>query len=365
MPTPRFRDLSPEAAASVVDAFLGGETTAEFTEKMAGQHLTAIVKPDGSVDYAIKTGSPTGGGGYFPDLEEALERHHPPVKKTVRYQFEVLKKSKRPDYIDYPLSAAVTAVEYGGVMSKAVADALNAAQTSVVFYTKDSIRKAVGGIVSDPETKKILKSFRRKAASGSATKAETLEVEELLMDLVDSGKIPPTLGGSRMEGLFGTVTGGRGFKIPSRSYADLQLRQAKFYAIVRADRERETIARFKTAAADPSSDKAVSDVLEYIDYMSSGGPGPGFKVFFTHAEIDSLKTLADSYRGGNAAAGKKLAADFFKRVANRTAWVSSGVQEVAQKTLRINGRNGTSVTALSYGDVISESELRLLISSLL
>lgn len=362
MPTPRFRDLPPESAAVVVSTFLGrNEDGTEFTEKLAGQHFTVVVKPGGVVEYSIKTGSHGRGGGYFPDLESALEKFHPKVKKPIVYQFEVLKKSKRPDYIDYPLQLDITAVEYSGTLTPAVADVLNRSQRSVEFRTKDSIKMKVSGVVHDPEVRKKLLAFQKKAETGKVSKTETLEMEALLMSLIDSGKLPSSLGGPRLEGLFGTVSG-KGFKIPSKSYSDLQTRQAKFYAVVRSGKERDAISRFSTAADDPSSDRLVTDVLDYVDHMSSQDVGPGFKVFFNREEMLGLKRLADEYRAGNLLSGKKLARTFFQRVADRASWVSSSVAETTLLTPRINGVNRTLVTS---GDIVTESQLRSLIRNIL
>ena len=360
MPTPRFRDLSPEAQASVVGAFLGGDSAAEFTEKLAGQHFTAIVRPDGEVEYSIKTGS-RGQGGYFPGVESALENFHPKVKKTVAYQFEILKKSKRPDYIDYPLKSDVTAVEYSGAMTPEIASVLNRSQTDVLFKTKESIKMNVSGVIEDPAVKKKLSGFMRKASSGKASKDDALAAEALPMDRGDGGKFPSSLGGPRLEGLFGTVSG-RGFKIPSKTYSDLQTRQAKFYAVVRSGKAAAAVARFSAAVEDPEADRLVSDVLDYVDHMSSTKVAQGYKVFFAPEEMGDLKSLADEYRKGSLQAGKKLARSFFQRVADRSSWVSSTVAETTQLTHRINGTNDSLVTS---GDIVTESQIRALIREIL
>lgn len=359
MTTPRFRDLPPAAAVTVLDAFLGGDSPVEFTEKLAGQNFTVQVSPGGRIRYAIKShGGRFGGGGYFPDLEDALEAYHPPVSSPVTYNFEVLKKHRRPDYIDYPLTAPVTAVEFSGAMSPATADDLNSSQRSVKFLTKDDIRKKVDGLIDDPAHLEVLGSLRdRLKLGGVVRKADMQAAETILMDLVDSGKVPSTLGSKRMEGLFGHSPGTGGFKVPSKKYTDLQVKQAGFYAIVRGHHQREAAARFPAVVADPSSDKMVSNVLDYVDYIASGGPGPGFKVFLTTGEARQLKAFADAYRSGDASAGLKLGRQFFDRVASKESWVSSSeVSEGLRKTSGIIERKGEWYTSHR----LSESHVDLL-----
>jgi hypothetical protein len=337
MPTPRFRDLSPAAAASVVSAFLGGESSAEFTEKLAGQHLTATSKTGGRWHFSIKTGE-SGSGGFFPEVEYALNKFHPKSNVPLTYQFEIVNRRDRPDYIDYDLKSDA-AVEYTGVMTPDVAATLNAKQKSVKFLTKSDISKPVGSLAGDPETKTALKKFVSDAKKATKMpKARMLEIESLLMDLIDKGKIPSSLGGPRIEGLFGTSEG-TGFKIPSKAYSELQLQQARFYAIVRSYKVRETLKRFKDAVKNPEGDRVVSDVLDYIDKLAAGGPGPGFRVFFSPEEARRLQPLSTKYREGNAQSGVRLAQTLFDRITDRVSWASSGVQEAAE----ISSRNKTHI----------------------
>jgi hypothetical protein len=324
--TPRFRDLSPDAAADVVSAFLGKKSSTDFTEKLAGQHMTAT-RSSGRWNFSIKSGE-SGSGGFFPDVEDALIDFHPKGKSPVTYRFEVVNKYDRPDFIDYKLDRN-TAIEFSGTMTSAVAEKLNSSQSTVKFLTKDDIRKPVSSLVSDPEVKSALRKFVSSVSRGGVpSPEETMQVEEMLMDLVDSGKIPSTLGGGRIEGLFGTA-GEKGFKIPSREYADLQRQQAKFYAIVKGGKVYDAYDRFDAAARDPRSDRLVKDVLDYIDTLSKGKVGKGFRLFFSPAEARDLKRLAGKYETGKVQAGRDLARTFFARVRDRDSWASSGLQESA------------------------------------
>ena len=347
MPTPRFRDLTPEAAVSVVDAFLWEASPLEFTEKLAGQHLTAVVRPDGTIRYSIKRGS-EGSGGYFPDVERVLNSHHPPIDAPLKYHFEILQRDRRPDYIDYPLSSDVTVVEFGGEMKASTARALNSAQDRVRFMTRDEIHKSLHGVINDPSIRGRLLAFRELASKGRVPKASMIEIEEILMDQIDSGRIPSTFGGSRMEGLFGSSPTVGVFKIPSRSYVDVQRRQSKFYAMVRSGKSSKMPGRFTAAVDDPSGDQAVADVLEYIDYVSSTGIPAGFKVFFSPSEMRDLKSLADEYRSGSASAGDSLARKFFTRVKSRKDWVSSSLKESLRDNQRISLDNRKRISVEQY-----------------
>jgi len=348
LPTPRFENLTSEEAVAVVDAFLGRESSAQFTEKLAGQHITARVSPPNRVQYAIKShGGRFGGSGYFPAMEQALESFHPKVTAPVTYNFEVIRPSRRPDYIDYPVKK-LSAVEYTGQLTQDVARVLNSSQDRVSFLTKDSIKRDVTNLVTDPSQRSTLQRFRDTLASGArVTITQKREVASILEDLVDAGKVPSSLGGPRVEGLFGQV-GDSGFKIPSKSYANIQRRQARFYAASRKSGAYAYPQRFRKAVSDPSADGLVSDVLEYIDYMASGGPGPGFRVFFSSTQAIQLKKLADEFRAGDADSGAELAHQFFDRIADRDSWASSANSETNESVVRSD----------DYFDIVSEALLR-------
>lgn len=348
MPTPRFENLTPEESIAVLDAFLGRDSSAQFTEKLAGQHITARVSPPRKVAYAIKShGGRFGGSGYFPDVESALEQYHPTVSAPVVYNFEVIRTSRRPDYIDYPVKK-LTAIEYTGILTKETADLLNSSQKRVSFLTKDDIKRDVRSLVTDPAQRSKLEDVRQRLSAGEpVSTAQKREIAAILEDLVDAGKVPSSLGGPRIEGLFGQV-GPSGFKIPSKSYADIQRRQAKFYAASKKRDSYKYPSRFANAVSDPASDGLVSDVLEYIDYMASGGPGPGFRVFFSALEAKDLKRLSDAYRSGDASAGSQLAREFFDRISDRDSWAASGNV----------GTNEAVNRSTDYFDIVSEALLR-------
>lgn len=323
MPTRRFNNLSLGEQGDVIDAFLGVGGGVDFTEKLAGQHLTVVIYPGGDVEYIGKEGKREVGGGLFPVVNGVLKKFHPPVDAEVKYEFEVLKKGVRPDFIDYPLEKDYTVVELSGVMSKSVAGALNTSQSSVVFIPRDSIKKSVGGVVRDPVLLKQLRSYRDKLASGvKPSKAEVLQVEGLLMDLIDSGVVPSTLGSVAIEGLFGISSGG-GFKIPSTTYANLQREQAKFFAVSRKMSMAGIRDRFVSAGEDPRGDRLVADVINYVENFSQKSPPRGYRMYFSKEELMGLRGLVDAYLGGDVSSGVNLAAQFFGRVKDKSAWVTT------------------------------------------
>lgn len=323
MPTRRFNNLSPDEQGVVVDAFLGVEGGVDFTEKLAGQHLSVVVRPGGSVEYIGKGGVRETGGGLFPVVNGALRKYHPPVEDEVAYEFEVLKKGVRPDFVDYPLEKDYTVVDLSGKMSTSVAGSINSAQGKVLFVPRDSIKKSVGGVVKDPGVREELQAYRDRLSSGKKpSKAEALKIEGLLMDLVDGGSIPSTLGSSAIEGLFGVTSGG-GFKIPSASYAALQRDQSKFYAVIRTMSMDRIKARFESALDDPRADRLVSDVISYVESASQKTPPRGLRTFFSKEELGGLRALSDAYLAGDVSSGVQLAEEFFGRVKDKGSWVTT------------------------------------------
>lgn len=337
-PTPRFRNLSPEAMISVIDSFLGAREDVDFTEKLAGSNFSVTVEPGGAKSYTTKSmrekpGAPT--KGIFPTVEKAIDEVHPEVSAPVTYSFEILRKTKRPDYIDYKITHDIAAVDFSGKLTPDLARKLNDAQSDVYFLTKADIKKSVGKLVKDDATRAKLQTAKAKIESGQITKQEIADVDDTLSDLIDSGAVPSTLGGGRIEGLFGTV-GGKGFKIPSKAYADVQKDQSRFYAMMM--KGGKLADRFQAAVESGtlSSDKLLSDVVDYLQRLSTGGLPPGFRAFFTPEEAKELLSYYDDMLAGNAKAGKTFGSKFFGRVKNKEQWVSTG--ELKREARRFSSR---------------------------
>ena len=287
MPTPRFSDLSSSDALQVIDAFLGKETLAEFTEKIAGQNLVVLVRPNEVITTSKKHGDKP--IRIFSEVREAIEAFHPKVSDEVRYTFEVLKK-ERPDFVDYVLSDAVYVIDIGGNLSSQIAESLNSSQDKVKFVTKNSITRPVAGAADDAQTE-TLQSFRSKLMSGQKiSKQETAQIESVLSNLLDQGAFPSVFGGGRIEGLFGAVKGSK-FKIPSKKYSDIQRLHSGLYASVLRSNKRDFVARFSSADA---SDKLVSDVRNYLEKVATTSLEPGFRTFFKPSEAKQLASLTNA-----------------------------------------------------------------------
>jgi len=327
MPTRRFSDLKPIGMTAVLDAFLGAPSRSQFTEKLAGQHMALTVLPGGDVEYVGKGGKTTVGGGLFPAVTRALKNNHPPVGAPVSYRFEVLKKTGRSDFIDYPVVRDFTVVDLSGQLDQTTADQLSGEQGSVLFLPKEALRKTASSYVKDPKDKGELQAFREELAAGGRPSRDRVEqIEQLLMAVVDSGGVPTALGSERIEGLFGQVDGAT-FKIPAKQYDQLQKDQSKFVGIARRVPMKDIEQRFQNAAEDPARDRFVSDVIEYVEKMSSAKLPRGFKTFFSPAEMPGLASLAAAYRGGDLKAGTELARTFFRRVNSKADWSRTGFQE--------------------------------------
>lgn len=324
MPTPLFSDLSDADAVAVVEEFLGRTSGIEFTEKLAGQHITAESKDGSDWIYSTKSGS-RGRGGYFPNVERALAHAHPRSKKPIKYEFEVIRQHRRPDFIAYDLKNDIAA-EYSGAMTPAIAELLNAEQDEVTFMTRADIRKQVGNFKIDTATRRSLEAFVAAAKTGNVTKSQKKSAEESLMRLIDAGIGTSVAGGKRIEGLFGMSAAG-GFKIPSRAYAEVQLAQSKFYALARRIGAEGLARRFSAAAGDPTTDKVVQDVIDYVELVATRGVPAGFRMFFDVSTARNLKRLLDNYVAGDIQAGRRAAAIFMQRVSDKSGWVSSGLSE--------------------------------------
>lgn len=328
MRTRRFANLSPVEQADVISAFLGSESKIDFTEKLAGQHLSVTIHTDKTVTYRGKNGGKQP-GGLFPQVNKILKVYHPQVSSDTLYEFEVLKKIGRSDFIDYPITKDFTVVELSGAMSSDIAQSINRKQDTVHFLTRESIKQRAGDYVKDPDDKKTLSIILDKLKLGKKlSKVEITAAEQLLMMLVDSGHVPSALGSERIEGLFGNTEGGT-FKIPSKAFNELQQDQAKFVGIARRMSLKNIEDRFIAAIGNPSADRLVSDVIKYVEKMSSVKLPKGFKTFFSTTEIIRLNTLIASYMSGTTASATELAYTFFRRVSAKGDWARTGIQEAS------------------------------------
>lgn len=374
-PTPRFRNLSPEAMISVIDNFLGAKDDVDFTEKLAGSNFSATVEPGGGKKYTTKSmkddpKAPT--RGIFPDVEKVLNQLHPDVSSPVTYTFEILKKEKRPDYIDYAMDHDIAAVEFSGKLTPALAAELNAAQSDVYFLTKSDIKKSVGKLIKDDATRARLEAAKAKLESGKISKEDVADVEDTLSDLIDTGMVPSTLGGGRIEGLFG-FAGGKGFKIPSKAYAAVQKDQARFYAMTMKGGKMGDRFAAAVESGDPSSDKLIADAVDYLQRLSAGGLPPGFRAFFTPDEAQELLGYYDAMVAGHTKAGKLFASKFFGRIKNKDQWVSSGELKRESRRyrsgLRITETNRPGITVENLRRIVREEleaeRTRILVSRVL
>lgn len=310
----------------VIDNFLGAKETVDFTEKLAGSNFDATIYPDGQHSYTTKSLGRELPSGLFPEVERILGAYHPPVTQAVTYNFELLKKSKRPDFIDYRMDHDVTVAEFGGKLTRQVADLLNSEQKEVRFLTRDDIKKSVGNLIKDDTTRQKLNDAKIKIQSGTITKLEILEIDELLMDLIDTGRVPSSISGGRVEGIFG-IAGTKGFKIPSKMYSQIQRDQSGFVAVIKS--KIPYLARFVNAAelGDLQSDRLVNDVIRYLENLAKGGAPTGFRTYFSPEEARNLLAMVPDMQSGSKTAvktAKTFSSAFFKRVKDKERWVSTG-----------------------------------------
>jgi hypothetical protein len=292
MPTPRFKDLRPGEAIVVIDSFLGNQSIASFTEKLAGQNLLVEIYPDGKVIFTTKRlkGVEV---NIFPKVKEVLNSFHPQVTSVTRYEFEVLKKSGRPDYIDYILPANLTVVEFSGNLTQEVAQRINSSQKDVIFYDSSFIKKPISVALSQNQ-RIFLEDVRTKLKDRSITKQELQQVDELLSTVLDEGGYTSSFGG-RLEGLVGDV-GGKKFKIPSKKYTDVQKLHSGLYGAVLKTRKKDFVSRFQSASTE-GEDRLVDDTRKYLEKISTGSIDPGFRIFFSPSEAKKMLSLPNEQLG--------------------------------------------------------------------
>ena len=326
MSTLRFKDLKPKEAIQVIDSFIGNESIANFTEKLAGQNFIVTIKPDGNVSTTSKKLKGVE-ANIFPHLREIIKLFHPKVTSEIEYTFEVLKKQGRPDYIDYVLQRDFTLIEFSGNLTQSVTDILNSSQEKAIFYTKQSIKKSISSTAS-PEHKDYLEKIKDRLLSGERlNKSEMEKVDIVLSTILDQGGYISSFGG-RIEGLFGDV-GGTKFKVPSKRYSEIQKLHSGIYGSILKTPKRNFVARFVAADTQNGVDRLVDDTRKYLEKISTESIEPGFRIFFKPSEARRLLTLSN----------KELAEQVYDRVSSRNWVKTSDITSESKTLLRTYIRN--------------------------
>lgn len=321
--TPRPKDLKQGDLLRVLDAVIGfSHGDLEFTEKLAGQHSTIVVQPDGSVLSAVKSqlsmGYKPAGKHAFPNVVAAIEANHPNIGRPVEYRFEVIRPHNRPDYIAYVTGGRTHAIEYGGSMTQDTAQRLNANDQGVTFHTRENI--TMGSQKLPREMRARLMQARGALRHDRPGARE--RVAKLISDVVDGYMGGSLLGGGPIEGIV-TRLGDRTIKVPATRFADLQKKNVGMYAMFKGGRGARrwgVVKKRFTDYAKNQDDSFVSNVLTHIEDSARQDVGPGYRTFFSPEEARSMLSDIRALRSGDEVAGARLATKIRDRVKDPSSW---------------------------------------------
>jgi hypothetical protein len=329
--TARIPDLTKDDILNVLSDILGSEPLVTYTEKLAGQFLEVIVG-NGEVMARFKDandkGLPPSPNFDIAGVAKAIRASSLADSLNVSFQFEVLKPENRPDYLDYAIGDQTIAVEFTGRMTAQIAKQLNDEQQGVRFLSQSDITKRPRPL--SPELRsKVEEAYNTVAASPRLTKDEKLRVEDLIsQSLVEI--FGESIFGGPPEGIF--VTGAsKPFKIPERSYADIQRIHVPIYAVFASkssytpDAVKQRIAAIAGNEALASSDRIILDLRRYLETASRGFTQRGFRTFFSPDEAAGLLATLESIISGNVQLVDKFYSSIRRRVNDKKSWISTGV----------------------------------------
>lgn len=326
--TPKLADLTPDDISMVLQDILGREPLASYTEKLAGQHLAVEIR-GGEVLARFKDDNP-GDENTWADIAgvRATIKNStiPAAVPNISFKFEVIKNDRRPDYIDYVIGDKNIAIEYTGKMTSEMASDLNGTQSRLKFLTQRDITKRPRPL--SPETRLQLEEYLAKIDSGMVLSKE----EKKSLELTVSGALMEIFGesvlGGPPEGIFVSGTK-KPFKIPEKTYADLQRLMAPLYATF-SDKSSTSIEdvydRLRGLAAgevDPGKDRMIGDIERYLTAASAGFP-PGYRTFMEPSEASRLLSMLRRVKAGDGEPIDGLVRTLRSKVRNKDGWVSTG-----------------------------------------
>ncbi len=329
--TARLSDLTKDDILDVLSDILGNESLRNYTEKMAGQHLSAkieggevLAKFKSSYDDEFKK---TDIAGVVKFLNE--QRLFDNFDEGTSFSFEIIKShdDSRPDYLDYMSEGKTIVVEYSGILTKQIAEKLTNSSTRYIFFTKTDINKSPKKLSAELH-QKITDSYNFVANAKKIDKSQKQEIEDIISRSLSEIFGESILGGPS-EGVF--VTGAsKNFKIPDENYAQVQRIQAPIYAVFSRKGKMssdELAQRFLAVAEDPSlikTDKLYSDVKRYLTYNTEGNLKKGYRTFFTVDEAQSLLDDLDNViKTADTIQAKKFVSKIRSRASNPVKWVST------------------------------------------
>jgi len=323
--TPRLSDLTRDDLILVIEDILGREPLASYTEKLAGQNLTVYIENEEVLGQY--KGKEKGSWADLSGVASTIRNSPiPSIVKNGKFSFEILKPENRPDYIDYAIGNSTFVVEFGGELQKNHASILTkVSRGRLKFLTKEDITKRPMPLSA--MRKQQMESFLEQLLSNKKVSKDLKTQIEASMSEALVEIFGESIFGGSPEGIF--VTGAsKGFKIPEKSYADLQKLQAPLFAILSSKRRipySSIVERFQGVAqgtVDPSKDRMVLDVVNYLKAASAGFT-PGFKTFFSPPEAKSLLKMFDNVAAGDVQMAGRFISTLSNRIDDKRSWVST------------------------------------------
>lgn len=327
-PTPKLADLTLDDISMVLQDILGREPLASYTEKLAGQHLAVEIR-NGEVLARFKDDNP-GDENTWADIagvRATIKNSTIPANvPNISFKFEVIKNDRRPDYIDYVVGDKNIAIEFTGKMTSEMASELNNQQSQLKFLTQQDITKRPRPL--SPETRLQLEEYLTKIDTGRALSKE----EKKRLELTVSGALMEIFGesilGGPPEGIFVSGTS-KPFKIPEKTYADLQRLMAPLYATfsnkasIPIENVYDRLRRLAAGEIDPGKDRMIGDIERYLTAASAGFP-PGYRTFMKPSEASQLLSMLQRVKSGDGEPIDGLVRTIRNKVRNKDKWVSTG-----------------------------------------
>ena len=326
--TPRVSDLSQEDIILVIEDILGREPLGSYTEKLAGQNLTVYIR-GGAVTGQFKGKTESSWSDLSGVAAEIRQSSLPDSVGDITFSFEILKPENRPDYLDYAIGGKTVVVEFTGALTKEMARVLNTSQRRLKFLTKEDITKR-----PRPLSAATAETMRDHLNALTTQKKVTKEKKEQIESDISAALVEifgESIFGGAPEGIFVTGTS-KSFKIPEKTYADVQRLSAPIYAVFSEKGKIPMNVIYDRFAAissgaqpNPESDGIWRDLKRYLT-AAAAGFSPGYMTFFSPSEARALLGTMDKIAAGSDTAGtatRSLLSQVRGRVSDKRSWVST------------------------------------------
>jgi len=262
--TPQLKNLKKDELINFLDSFLFNIDDMDVTEKLAGQMLKT--KYDAETNEVFVAPKAIDGWKkyekykFHQDVVAVLEKWYKKQKKSMSISFEVMSEKDVHDYINYTLDSTVV-VDFTGVLKQKDKDFLNKIDKNIRFVTKEDIR-----IRHTEAVKELQHKFRTKWKTEIENTKTLKELRELILPEIQSelgnyiaNEFKSVINSSdAVEGIFLNI-GGKGMKIPNKTFSDLQRINVGVVNIMKM-----SVKSVKERIVD-HSDRLVTDMVHFLE----------------------------------------------------------------------------------------------------